>query len=273
MTECYWIRNTEATLPKLRKASQGVALIPLGSIESHGPHLPLGCDPIKTDNLVRHVVARETVAVLPTLPYTFVASARVLPGALHVRSDLLMDYVEQICDEINRNGFTKIILLHGHGGNPALHEMFCRRMLEREKPYAVYSISAQAGRWDEMYKAGGESTWGHACEWETSMALMACPELVNLKALGKRTFPNAPSPDVGTALTPVDWIAAHPDMCVGVPQLGSRAKGEKWLAMAVEGVVAHIRKIKKDRRTLAVMADYRRRAHADDPSARARPRR
>jgi creatinine amidohydrolase len=264
MMDCYWIRNTVETIATLREASGGVALLPLASIESHGPHLPLGCDPIKTDNLVRLVAARETVAVLPTLHYTFVAAARALPGAIHIRSDILMDYTEQICDEVHRNGFHKIVLLHGHGGNTALNTMFCDRMLEREKPYAVYSLSAQAGRWDEMQKTKESGEWGHACEWETSMAMTACPELVRLDVLNGRTFPGVPGPDVGSALTAVDWIARHPEMAVGDPAAASREKGERWLAMAVEGVVDHLRKIKKDARTLEAIQDYVRQAHSVD---------
>lgn len=262
MRDCYWIRNTVETILELRAASGGVALLPLASIESHGPHLPLGCDPIKTDNLVRHIVERETVAVLPTLLYSYVAEARCLPGAIHIRSDILMDYAEQICDEVHRNGFTKIVLLHGHGGNTSLNTMFCNRMLEREKPYAVYSLSAQAGRWEEMQKTKETADWGHACEWETSMAMVACPELVRLDALKGRTFPAAPGPDTGSALTQVDWIARHPDMAVGEPQAASREKGERWLEMAVEGVVDHLRKIKTDTRTLEAIRDYQRRVHS-----------
>jgi creatinine amidohydrolase len=261
MIDCYWIRNTVDTIGELRKACGGVALIPLGSIESHGPHLPLGCDPIKTDNLVSQVIALEPAAVLPTLHYTYVAAARALPGAIHIRSDTLMDYVEQICDEIHRNGFDKIVLLHGHGGNTSLNTMFCDRMLEREKPYAVYSLSAQAGLWDEMQKTKESREWGHACEWETSMALMACPELVRLDALQGKTFPAAPGPDTGSALTAVDWIARHPEMAVGEPQCASREKGARWLAMAANGVAEHLRKIKNDTRTLEAIRDYTKRCH------------
>ncbi len=262
MIDCYWIQNTVDTLAKLREESEGVALLPLGSIESHGPHLPLGCDPIKTDNLVRHVAALETVAVLPTLAYSYVAAARVVPGAIHIRSDLLMDYVEQICDEVHRNGFTKIVLLQGHGGNTSLNTMFCDRMLEKEKPYAVYSLSAQAGRWDEMMKTKESAEWGHACEWETSMAMVACPQLVRMEALKGRSFPTMLGPDVGSALTPVEYIARHPEMVVGEPETASREKGERWLALAVEGVVQHLRKIKKDTRTLAAINDYVRRSNS-----------
>lgn len=261
MIDCYWIRNSETTIRKLQKASKGVALIPLASIESHGPHLPVGCDPIKTDNLVRHIVEKETVAVLPTVLYAFVAEARMLPGAIHIRSDILMDYVENICDEVYRNGFSKIVLLHGHGGNVALHHMFCKRMLEREKPYVVYSVSAQADLWDKMKAMGDSAEWGHACEWETSMAMMACPELVHVEVLNGRTFPAARFPDTGPTPTAADWIGRHPKMAVGEPQKASHKKGELWLGMVTKALVEVIRKVKKDTQTAKILEDYRRKVH------------
>lgn len=260
--DCYWIHQTDATFRELRRVAGRVAMIPLGSIESHGPHLPLGCDPIKTDNLVRHILRHEPVAVLPTIPYTFVAAARALPGAVHIRSELLIDFVENICDEIHRNGFDKIILLHGHGGNTALHTMFCNRMHEREKPYVVYSLSAQGDKWSEMLAMTESKENGHACEWETSMAMVACPGLVRLDLLGDKTFPAQREPDVRPALTAADWIAKYPEMCVGKPQLASVEKGEKFLAMVTGSIVEIIRRIKRDEDTPRVLREYARKAHS-----------
>ena len=72
MVECYWTQNTEAALALLREACEGVAVIPLASIESHGPHLSLGNDTHCIEYLMGLVIRTETVAVLPT-------------GAIHLR--------------------------------------------------------------------------------------------------------------------------------------------------------------------------------------------
>lgn len=260
--ECYWNRNTETTLAELRKVSKGVAVVPLAAIESHGPHLALGSDTHCIEHVVGLVVQNETVAILPTVQYAYVASARTLPGAIHIRSDLLMEIVENICDEIYRNDFNKIVLLHGHGGNVFLGQAFVKRMQEREKPYAVYSIPVLP-EIDEDINALMESRHtGHACEFETSLNMVACPELVNLKTLGKRTFPPHSGPRVGAAITSVDWISQHPEMAVGEPQKATRQKGEKIAKLWSDSIIRHLRLIKRDKIVLRTVKNYICRAHS-----------
>lgn len=259
--ECFWIRNTDRTLPRLCRASGRVALLPLASIESHGPHLPLGSDPLGLDYVLKKVAARETVAILPTLPYSYVADARMLPGAVHIRTDLLEGLVENICDEAARNGFDKIALVHGHGGNVTLDLGFMRRQLEREKPYFLYSVPVFAGRGEAIMGLMETRELGHACEFETSLNLAACPELVDLAVLKGRTFPTYKALEVGPAHTPVGWVVEHPEMAVGRPQKGTRAKGEKVAELWAQGLIDQIRLIKRDRRGPAVWARYWKQVH------------
>ena len=266
--ECYWIRNTEKTLTELRKASGSVAMIPLASIESHGPHLPLGTDTYNIDHVVDIVVQTETVAVLPTIQYSWVGSARALPGAINIPSALLMDMVENVCDEIHRNGFNKVVLLHGHGGNVFLDAAFIRRMQEREKAYAIYSIPPQPGISEDIKALMESEHIGHACEFETSMNMVCSPDLVNMKALDDKTFPPQTHPQIGFASAPILYIAHYPEMAVGEPQKATREKGEKIVKLYCDAVIEHLRLIKADQICPHVMADYIRRANsiAEDKS-------
>lgn len=259
--DCFWIHKSETELPELRRVSEGVAVLPLASIESHGPHLPVGSDILCARELLDRVAEQETVAILPVLTYSYVAEARMLPGAIHTRSDLLMEQVEGICDEVHRNGFEKVVLLHCHGGNVALHQMFCKRILEREKPYAVYSIPVFGNLEVDMSEFMETEHRGHACEMETSMNMVAAPEFVRLDHLGERTFPPEEGGDLGDVLTPVDWTALHPEMAVGLPQKATPEKGERVFAAWAEAVVSTLRKIKADQVTPTAMKDYTRRCH------------
>ena len=260
--ECFWNKISEYELKELRRASGGVAMIPLASIESHGPHLPLGCDTHIVNYVVEQLVKEETVAVLPTVEYSDVDAARALPGAVHLRSDLLMAMVENICDEIYRNGFEKIILFHGHGGNVFLHSAFAKRMLELEKPYAIYSITAMAGASEAIAALVESAEYGHAGEMETSMLMAIAPDLVNLAVLGDKTFPTQPAPDTLEAWTQIDWIVRHPEMAVGEPQKATRAKGEKMLKHWIDSSLDILRRIKSDQLVLQSIKDYRKRANS-----------
>ena len=259
---CYWIQNTDTTLLELREAAAGVAMIPLASIESHGPHLPLGSDPLCADHVVERVVQQETVAVLPTLPYSYVGEARMLPGAVHLGADLVQQWVERICDEVYRNGFDKVVLLHMHGGNVPLHWGFTKKMLEAEKPYAVYSLPVLLSDvWPTIEPLLECEDQGHACEMETSMNMVACPGLVRLDLLGEKTFPPHEVPDCGEASTPVDWVAKWPEMAVGEPQKASAEKGEVIVQAWTDSIVKHLRLIKKDKVVLREMKRYAERAN------------
>jgi creatinine amidohydrolase len=257
---CYWNQNTDATLPVLCKASRRVALLPLASIESHGPHLPLGSDTFCLEHVLQRVTELEVAAILPTLQYSYVAEARMLPGAIHVRSDLLADLVENICDEAARNGFSKLVLVHGHGGNATLHQGFMRRMLEREKDYLVYSVPVFAGQGESIFALMTSKEKGHACEFETSLNLAACPQWVNLKSLqDNRHFPTFPGPAIGATQIPVDWVSAHPQMVVGYPALGTAEKGHQVAEIWAQALATAIRQIKDDRVGPRVWREYQRR--------------
>ena len=251
-----WIAMSERDVAALRRRSKGVTVLPLGSIESHGPHLPLGSDPLVLRSVVRRMAEQEPVAVLPELPYSFVLEATRRPGAIHIESGLLMDLVENICDEAARNGFRKIVLIHGHGGNVALHWMFCKRILERGKPYAVYSIPPLPDMGEFFKTVMDTEVLGHACEMETSMVMAVEPTLVRMDRLHGRVYRSGRPPDVGPAFTTVEWVSRWPEMPVGEPACATADKGEKIVSEWVDRLVAALRKIKRDRVVLRVMREF-----------------
>ncbi|NLC57145.1 MAG: creatininase family protein [Armatimonadetes bacterium] len=239
-----WMELTSDQLADARERADGVALIPVGSVERHGPHLPLGCDTLCAERIAARVAAIEPVVVLPVMAYTYVAQPMFQPGAIHIHSSLLLAFLTQVLDEVHRNGFGKIVLLHNHGGNIPMSQTILQHVLEEAKPYALYSIPPWAGVSLETVRETAEV--GHACELETSLALALFPELVRMDLLGPQTYPAEAGLDVGAAQTPVDWIARYPNCATGRPQAASAEKGERLARLWVESVVETLRKVKRD---------------------------
>ena len=92
--------------------------------------------------------------------------------------------------------------------------------------------------------------------------MVACPDLVDLDALGQRTFPPQPGPQVGVAVTSVDWISRHPEMAVGEPQKATRAKGHEIAKLWSDAIIRHLQLIKRDEIVPRTLVSYARRAHS-----------
>ncbi len=252
-----WIELTTTEFEAARERAGRVALIPVGSIETHGPHLPVGCDTLVVERVADLVAAEEPVVVLPVMAYTWSPQARRHPGAITIQSTHLVAMLEDLCDEIWRNGFTKIALLHGHGGNVPMDYLMPAHMVERGKPYAIYSIGPWAGLDPEVLSRERQRAGiGHACHVETSSMLPVRPDLVKLANLEGEDISPRPGPQVGAAQTGIGWIEHFRYGVIGNPKLASRELGEELITGWAKGVVEIIRKIKADEVTPAVVREF-----------------
>jgi len=240
-----WIELTSDDLEQARQQAEGVAMIPIGSIERHGPHMPLGTDTFAVLRVAEMVEALEPIVVLPVLTYTHVAVCVFHPGAIHIRQDALLNFAVCICDEVYRNGFDKIVLLHGHGGNVPLGAPILNHTLEARKPYALYSIGigGEARLRREMQESEHA---GHAGEFETSVGLYAYPDLVKMDRVQGARYDPGTELDVAPAETAVDWISRWGQMVVGEPDKATPEKGQRLLEARAATVAETLRKIKRD---------------------------
>lgn len=118
----------ELTAPNFVKAvaqSGKVCIIPTGIIEKHGPHMPLGTDLIDARAQVLNAVKEEYAVVFPEYYVGQINEARNQPGVIAYSPDLIWKMLHETCNEISRNGFEKIIIVNGHGGNNDLLKYFC----------------------------------------------------------------------------------------------------------------------------------------------------
>jgi creatinine amidohydrolase len=253
------------TAPDFEKAVRetGVCILPLGVLERHSDHLPLG-----TDFLVVHKVAClaaeiEPAVVFPPFYFGQIYEARCFPGALTIKPTLLIELLQSVMDEIGRNGFKKIILLNGHGGNSALLPFLAQCALWEQKPYTIYLVrewfsDEQEREWEAMR----DTTYGgHACEHETSMLLGIYPEYARMDQVPEK--PGQPLErlkDLTGAYTGIWWYADYPNHYAGDARTASKEKGDKLVRMAAQTIAKHIAKVKADEVAPALEEEFFKRA-------------
>ncbi len=123
--------------PEAVKKSKGVCVIPIGAMEKHGPHMPVGTDNIIAERTALLAAELEPVVVFPTFDFGHVNGLQNFDGTIALSNSLLLDYLSEICSEIARSGFKKILFLNAHGGNPPLITTLCNRAKESKKDYVI----------------------------------------------------------------------------------------------------------------------------------------
>ncbi len=238
---------TELTSRGLMHAADecGLAVVPFGSIEAHAAHLPLGNDTFKVERTCLDAAQREPAVVLPSLYYTDVSSMLAVRGAITLRTEVLMDMTLDICDEIARNGFPKILLVSGHGGNTAWLGVLRNRLLETPRPYLLYTYYVQLLGGEEN-KALMETEFDfHGGEVETSIALHLFPELVDLD--GRIAAPQpATDLDLGGAISPYKFPIHWPRAVSGDPFPATAEKGRQFYEGNVRQLAECMAKVKAD---------------------------
>ena len=117
---------------------RGVCAIPIGCVEAHGVHLPLGCDTIKAQEFCVRAAADEPVCIFPAMYFGEKSGHGEYPGTIIFPSELILKILEHSCYEIARNGFRKIVLVSSHGGNTDLLNAFTRMMLGKKPDFLVF---------------------------------------------------------------------------------------------------------------------------------------
>lgn len=107
---------TETKLKHYLSKSQAI-IIPVGSIENHGKHMPLGTDTLIPDKIIDLLEEKNDILIAPTIPYGATDNIYGCPGTISIGVDGLIMLLTRVCDSLYRYGFRKFIILNGHGGN------------------------------------------------------------------------------------------------------------------------------------------------------------
>jgi creatinine amidohydrolase len=252
----------ELTAPEFVQAvikSESTCIIPLGILEKHGPHLPLGTDLIDCREVARRAAEREYTIIYPAYFVGQIFEAKHQPGTIAYSMGLILDFLQETCDELARNGITKIILLNGHGGNEHFLRFFCQAQLAAKRDYAVYLFDPSDDRTmdEQLRKLQKTSVDGHAGEMETSVMLAHRPELVHLDRAGQQSGEDQKRlTGLKHAYTGIWWYAGQPHHYRGDGSYGNKELGELALDLEAGLLGEMIRSVKKDTVTLELQKRF-----------------
>ncbi|HCE44469.1 MAG TPA: creatininase [Lentisphaeria bacterium] len=252
-----WDKLTSHDFVKAVRTSQRVCLLPIGCIEKHGDHLPLGTDVLYVNRLCVQTAEKEPAVVFPYFYLSQISEAKHQPGTIAIKPELLIPLLESICDEISRNGLKKIIIVNGHGGNSSMLQYFLMTLLSKEKDYTVYCVSWYEGGADTGKDFLEAIHDGHGGEIETSGIMHYYPGLAKTPK-SQKAFPlkRLSHLHANGISTPLDWYSNYPDhLCAdGTP--GSSEKGERMTEIQMKKLIRQIKLVKGDKATPALYREF-----------------
>lgn len=245
--------------PKLneRELNRKVFIVPLGSMEQHGHHLPVFTDTLLVEAIASgvHDKLAEDVVLLPTLWCGHSTHHLAYPGTVSVSQSVYQALISDICDSLIKTGAKKILLLNGHGGNDVPVRYSLREIKSRNKAapeakvvFASYwALAAESLRRVRESEIGG---MGHACEMETSLMLFLHEALVDMeKALrdGPQQKPPYRVVDMQQG-TPFYMVEEFDEISntgtVGHADLATAEKGRRFYEGIVSEVAAFVADLK-----------------------------
>ncbi|MBU2548116.1 MAG: creatininase family protein [Proteobacteria bacterium] len=215
------------------------AILPVGSLEEHGSHLPLCTDTMHMEALARAAAERTAVFVAPAISYGLCRSTAYHPGTVSISFDTVRALVADIGQSLYRQGIRRLIVATGHaGGGHQAALVEAGEALKAACPDLVVAvlsvIDLLAGRVADLIKTPGDA---HSGELETSIVMHLAPHLV--KGTSPREFPNFPAPIL--VRRPQDF---WPGGVWGDPGAASADQGRELIARGVDALVEVIERVK-----------------------------
>jgi creatinine amidohydrolase len=169
-----------------------IAILPIGSLEQHGPHLPLGTDTLLAEYLSKEVAKKTEAVIFPSLFYGYSWVWKELEGTVTLSQDTLKKVVTESVESLIRMGFKRIMLVNGHDSNKMALKYIVRDLSESHKEQVLNIFYPDMSRIYSKYME--TPTWNgifHADEFETSLMLAMDESLVKMD-LAVKEYPEVP---------------------------------------------------------------------------------
>lgn len=251
----HWEELTASNFLKGIQRSGGTCLLPIGILEKHGPHLPLGTDLLDVRYAALHAAEQEYAVVFPEYYFGQIFEARHEPGTVAYSAHMQLELLQETTDEMGRNGCKKLIVVNGHGGNENLLPYFAQTQLEKQHDYVVYILGLV-----ETPPGGPPKKTSvdmHAGESETSMMMITRPDLVDIDRakdesgadLGRLKLPE-------NLYTAIWWYARFPEHYSGDGSAATRELGQHKMNGWIQAIVTSIRAAKADQESLRLQNEF-----------------
>lgn len=207
------------------------AVLPLGSVEWHGPHLPFGTDLILTEGFARTLPGDFTAVAYPPMPYSACpGKTQGYPGTVVIRPETALSYLSDVLEGILRAGFVRVLLLNAHDANMSIARAAMEWISGR------YRSSLLLVNWWQLVTPAetaaqamftGHSGRGHGGPYETAVTWAFAPDAVEIDAGAELT----PRPNLETD-RPYVLVESCPSPWEGYSGLIRQATREKGETIA-----------------------------------------
>ena len=246
MTAGRYVDLTSPELGAAFKSGQVAVILPVGSIEQHGPHLPVGMDALMAEQLATAAAARlgDAFLVLASLWYGYSPHHMSFPGTVTLSAQTYLRLIAEIAGSLYQHGLRDLVILNGHGGNIGpLRTVIAEitRVHGRSPRVITYweLISQEIGKFFEH----PELACGHACALETSLALHLFPKTVDREAIPAHRSGEAAPHMFGSnpVVEGLDFGKYSSNGVIGEPSLATAEIGAELFELIVIELVAALK--------------------------------
>lgn len=216
------------------KSKKRRVIIPLGSIEQHGPHLPVTTDILIAEYIANQISKKIPAYVMPGIPYG-VSYEHESFFNISISSDLLSELLTQVCISLAENGFRSIIILNGHHGNMGVVQYVPQKVASKNPKLNVFSINY----WNLI-----EREFDHAGFVETSLMLSINPKLVQMnKAKPGYSDKKRLHATYSTFLNNPSSFKITKNGVWGDPTKANSSDGRKIMSTAIKNIIRSIKEL------------------------------
>jgi len=225
----------------IRKAK--LALVAVGSLEQHGPHLTLDTDLAVAQTLAErlHAELGDDAVLCPPIPYGLSEHHMSFPGTMTLRPDTLVAVFADLVESLATWGLRRVLVVNGHGGNIDALRLVSRNA-RRDQRSLVAAIMWAVLAAPEIAIRAHSPRYGHACEIETSVAMDLIPDRVRHDRIGRPggrrssdELTDPPRPLVDQAVWLEEWTD---DGALGDPSLATPELGKELVEVFYERALA-----------------------------------